>query len=75
MWILRNGRRIRVDIYLDPIWNKNDISSVRNLVARFIAQGHTQTDAASLASAALWKRKWPDTTYKPAVENLLNIHD
>ena len=75
MWILRNGRRIRVDIYRDPIWNKNDILSVCNLVARFIAQGHILSDAASLASAALWKRKWPETTYGSSVENVIKNHN
>jgi hypothetical protein len=73
MWILRNGRRIRVDIYIDPIWNKNDILSVRNLVARFISQGHTQTDAASLAAITLWKRKWPETAYGPSVEKTIEF--
>jgi hypothetical protein len=73
MWILRNGKRIRVDIYLDPIWNKNDVMSIRNLVARFMAQGHTQSDAASLASAALWKRKWPETVYRPSIEKSLTV--
>jgi len=75
MWILRNGLRIRVDMYVDPCWNNDDIMSARNLFARFITSGYSKSDASSFAATIIWKRKWPDTTYsKPLEQSLLIKH-
>lgn len=71
MWLLRNGKRIRVDLYIDPSWNLNDASSARNLFARFIALGHSYSDASSFAAATIWKRKWPETIYPVPIERAL----
>lgn len=71
MWILRNGKRIRVQLIEDPCWNESDKWTARNLYAKFISEGYSTNDSASLASASVWKKKWPGTTYSDWIENTL----
>ena len=73
MWLLRNGRPIRVDIYMDPCWTSHDCWTARNLYARFLSLGNSSVEAESLASVAVWKQKW-NMTYPARIEkSLLNI--
>ena len=72
MWILRNGKRIRVKLIEDPCWNVADKWTARNLYAKFISAGYSTNDSASLASAAVWKKKWVGTTYSDWIENTLS---
>lgn len=74
MWILRNGKHIRVDIDIDPSWNENDIWQARNLYSRFKSMGYSNSDCAVYASVIVWKKKWNGTTYSKEIETaLLNI--
>lgn len=71
---MRNGSRIRVHMNEDPCWNSLDKWTARNLYAKFISFGYTVQEASSLASAGVWKKKWPGTTYSDWVENVLSKH-
>lgn len=68
MWVLRDGVIIRVELFEDPCWNKKDIWSARNLFAKFISLGYSVNESTSLASAAVWKNKWPGTLYNNVIE-------
>lgn len=73
MWLLRKGRIIRVDMYIDPCWSSQDCWTASNLYARFRSLGSSSTEAESLASVAVWKQKW-NLAYPARVEkSLLNI--
>lgn len=71
MWVLRNGRHIRVSLDIDRCWSNDDIWQARNLFARFKILGYDDADCSSLASAAVWKRKWAGTVYNSVVESQL----
>ena len=71
MWVLRDGKRIRVDLNTDPCWTSADIWSARNLYAKFISLGYSAGDSTSLASAAIWKKKWVGTKYADWIEQAL----
>ena len=71
MWLLRNGQRIRIELIEDPCWNTEDIWSARNNYAKFISLGYSKNESTSLASAAVWKHKWPGTSYSLILENAL----
>jgi len=71
MWLLRNGKIIRVDIFTDPCWNSKDIWSARNTYAKYVSMGYTHSDAYSLASAKIWKHKWKGITYSASFEKTL----
>lgn len=71
MWVLRNGRHIRVTLDVDPCWSSVDVWQARNLFARFKVLGYDDADCSSLAAAAVWKRKWAGTMYNSVVESQL----
>lgn len=71
MWVLRNGRHIRVTLDVDPCWSSADVWQARNLFARFKLLGYDDADCSSLAAAAVWKRKWAGTMYNSVVESQL----
>ena len=71
MWMLRDGRHIRVDLETDPCWSEMDIWKARNLFVRFKSLGYTNEDCAIYASAAVWKKKWAGTIYSDEVESTL----
>ena len=68
MWLLRKGRLIRVDLYIDPCWSASEIWSMRNMYCRFRSDGLSDSEAISLASVKLWKEKWSGTQYIDRVE-------
>jgi hypothetical protein len=72
MWLLRDGRHIRVDLENDPCWSNNDIWKARNLYARFKSIGYSNDDCAIYASASVWKNKWVGTKYSKEVESTLS---
>lgn len=63
MWLLRNGRRIRVLLYIDPCWTVEERWSLFNRYAAGVATGLSKTEAESAAAMGVWKRKWPAITY------------
>jgi hypothetical protein len=70
---MNNTTSVRVD---DPCWNNQDRLLARNLYLHFKQAGYSNNESASYASAAIWKIKWPQTTYNAVVENALNsIHN
>jgi hypothetical protein len=71
-WVLRNGRYIRVVLNIDPCWSRADICKGANLYAKFICDGFNESEASSLASAAIWKTKWVGTIYDRKTETILN---
>ena len=71
MWMLRDGRHIRVDLETDPCWSEMDNWRARNLFARFKSLGYVNEDCAIYASAAVWKSKWAGTIYSNEVESTL----
>ena len=71
MWLLRNGKRIRVVLKEDPVWNKSDKWSARNLYAKFMYAGYSSSESASLASVGVWKKKWDGIAYADWIENAL----
>jgi len=71
MWILRNGRHIRVTLEIDRCWNSDDIWHAANLFGRFKVLGHDDDTANSLACAAVWKMKWQGTVYNSVLESQL----
>ena len=71
-WQLRNGQYIRVILNIDPCWNKKDVMKAGNLYVKFISSGYDESEARSLASAAIWKEKWPGTVYSSNTECVLN---
>ena len=71
MWLLRDNKIIRVDMYIDPCWNESDIWRARNLVGRFKHLGYSDEDANSMAAAQIWKSKWNGTQYNRRVEKTL----
>lgn len=72
MWLLREGRIIRVDLEIDPCWNTMDIWKAQNLFARFKSLGYSSDDCAIYASALVWKNKWSGTKYSDEVESTLS---
>jgi hypothetical protein len=56
----------------DPSWSNNDKWTARNLYAKFICIGYSVQESASLASAGVWKKKWPGTIYPDRIENILS---
>jgi hypothetical protein len=71
-WLLRNGRYIRVILNIDPCWSKADICKASNIYAKFICNGYSESEAASLASASVWKEKWVGTIYDKRTETILS---
>lgn len=74
MLAIRNGSIIRVHMIEDTCWNTSDKWTARNLYAKFISFGYTVQESGSLASAGVWKKKWPGTTYPLWIENTLSKH-
>ena len=70
VWILRYGRRIRVDLYTDPCWNSRDKWTLYTTYAKFISEGVSEERSESLAAAAVWKQKWK-VTFSDGVESRL----
>lgn len=64
MWLLRNGRRIRVLLYIDPCWTAEEQWSLFNRYAKGVATGLSSMEAESAAAAAVWKSKWPAISYR-----------
>jgi hypothetical protein len=64
MWLLRNGRRIRVVLYVDPCWTLEERWTLFNRYAAGVAAGMSQEAAESAAAATVWKSKWPAITYR-----------
>jgi len=64
MWLLRNGRRIRVLLYIDPCWSVEERWRLFNLYAKGLVAGLSREEAESTAAAAVWKSKWPAITYR-----------
>jgi len=73
MWLLRNGRQIRVEILEDPCWNDADKWTARNLYVRFMSLGYGKEYSTSLANAGVWKKKWGGTQYPEWLEGALSI--
>jgi hypothetical protein len=71
-WLLRNGRYIRVILNIDPCWSKADICKAGNIYVKFICNGYSESEAASLASASVWKEKWVGTIYDKKTETILS---
>lgn len=70
-WVLRNGNYIRVILNIDPCWTRKDILKAGNLYAKFICAGYSESEATSLATAAIWKAKWEGTVYDNKTESVL----
>ena len=71
MWLLRNGRRIRVELYTDPSWNREERWSFSIAYAKFLSEGFGVERAEALAAASIWKTKWKGIVYDPGVEQAL----
>ena len=47
----------------DPIWSKDDWGRAATLEARWLARGICETDRSRLLPCAVWRAKFPGTTY------------
>jgi len=63
MWLLRNGRRIRADLYIDPCWTHEERWSLYNQYVKYVISGMSKESAESAAAKDLWKRKWSTIAY------------